>query len=152
MTAIPLNTATCTAVVLSQFDTGTKMLLMKRAKEGYWCQLAGNIEQNETACQAIVREVSEEISCQVKTLYSADFIVQFYEPELNRMMMSPAFVVFMESDVPIILNEEHTDYRWCTLDEAKALLPFPNQRTLFDHVWKNFVEQTPSEFMKVALD
>ncbi|ETJ95142.1 mutT/nudix family protein [Vibrio parahaemolyticus EKP-008] len=39
-----------------------------------------------------------------------------------------------------MLNEEHTEYRWCSLEEAKQLTPFANQHHLYDHVWQYYVD------------
>ncbi|EJE8673945.1 NUDIX domain-containing protein [Vibrio parahaemolyticus] len=38
------------------------------------------------------------------------------------------------------LKEEHTEYRWCSLEEAKQLTPFANQHHLYDHVWQYYVD------------
>ena len=49
------------------------------------------------------------------------------------------------------LNHEHTEYRWCSLAEAKTLAGFPGQQTLYDHLWHYFVENSPSALMRVAM-
>lgn len=148
---IPINTGIVSAVVLSQFDNTTKMLLLKRAKEGYWCHIAGKIEPEEAGWQAIVRECLEETHIKVSELYNGEYQEQFYEPAKNQLVIIPCFAIYCPENQAVTLNWEHTEYRWCTLDEAKALVPFPNQRALYDHIWSVFVDNKPSEFMRIIL-
>ena len=44
---------------------------------------------------------------------------------------------------PPVLNPEHTEYRRCSLDEAVALAPWPNQHRLFRQVWDCFGAREP---------
>lgn len=147
---IPINTSVVSGVALSRFGTETKMLLLKRSKEGYWCHVAGKIETGETGWQAIIREFDEETQIQVTRLYSCDYLEQFYEPHQNQILIIPTFVVICEPQQTVTLNPEHTDYRWCGLEEAKQLVPFPNQRSLYEHVWQHFVIRQPSPHMRVT--
>lgn len=148
MTQVPLNTPVA-GIALANIDGVEKTLLLKRAGEGYWCHVAGKVESGETAWQAMIREFREETGVEVKELYSADYIAQFYEVAHNCIRIVPVFVIILPASVGIRLNREHTDYQWCTLKEAKALTPFPNQWAVYDHVWLNFVEQVPSELLRV---
>jgi dATP pyrophosphohydrolase len=53
---IPLNTSIVSGVALSKIDGEVKILLMKRVKGGFWCHVAGSIEEDETGIDAIIRE------------------------------------------------------------------------------------------------
>ena len=55
--------------------------------------------------------------------------------------MIPAFVGFCAENQSVLLNHEHTEYRWCSLAEAPTLAVFSNQRKLYDFIWENFVLQ-----------
>ncbi|MFA0035911.1 NUDIX domain-containing protein [Vibrio sp. 10N.261.52.A1] len=136
---IPLNTSIVAGVALSEIDGQTKMLLMKRVKGGYWCHVAGSIEAGETGWKAIVREFEEETKIEAKELYNAQFLEQFYEANVNVIQLIPIFAVLCPPDQAVELNHEHTEYRWCSLEEAKALAPFPNQHAVYDHIWAYFV-------------
>lgn len=148
---IPIETQVVSGVALACVDGQTKMALLKRSEEGFWCHVAGKIEAGETAWQAIIREFFEETQIVVRKLYSAEYLEQFYVASANRIDVVPAFVVFCPPEQEIILNSEHTEYRWCTLDEAKALVPYPNQKALYEHIWNYFVLQAPSVLMKVDI-
>ncbi|MGY0216179.1 NUDIX hydrolase [Endozoicomonadaceae bacterium StTr2] len=148
---IQVNTSVVSGVALSEIDGELKILLMKRAKEGFWCHVAGKIEGEEAGWQAIIREFAEETGIKVTQLYNAEYSEQFYEPEKDRFMIIPSFVVWCEPDQVVTLNPEHTEYRWCTLQQALELVPFPNQEKYYQHIWQYFVDKAPSDFMQIKL-
>jgi dihydroneopterin triphosphate diphosphatase len=147
---IPIRSIIVSCVLLCKIEGEFKLLLMKRVKGDFWCHVAGKIQAGETAIQAICREISEETQIQVEHLFSADYLEQFYEAQLNVIEMIPAFVGYCMPDQNVILNHEHTAYQWCNLDEAQKLAVFTNQRKLYDFVWENFVVNSPSQLLKVS--
>lgn len=146
---IPIRSIAVSAVLLSEIDGELKILLMKRAKEGFWCHVVGKVEANETASQAVLREIGEETSVQVHQLFSADYLEQFYEASQNVIEMIPAFVGFCDKNQAVVLNDEHIDYKWCSLTEAKALAVFSNQEKLYDFVWEHFVIHKPKVLLEI---
>lgn len=123
---IPLSSSVVSGVALSKIDGEIKMLLMKRVKGGFWCHVAGSIEQGETGIDAIVREFKEETQIDALNLYNAQYLEQFYEASVNVIQLIPVFVVMCSPEQTVVLNEEHTEYKWCSLEEALELAPFPN--------------------------
>ncbi|MUK66463.1 NUDIX hydrolase [Aliivibrio fischeri] len=146
---IPLSSSVVSGVALSKIDGEVKMLLMKRVKGGFWCHVAGSIEQGETGIDAIVREFKEETRIDVLNLYNAQYLEQFYEASVNVIQLIPVFVVMCPPQQEVVLNEEHTEYKWCSLEEALELAPFPNQHAVFKHVWSYFVEKPVNTFYRV---
>ena len=146
---IPICSNVVSGVAISIVSGEAKMALMKRSMEGFWCHIAGKVEVGEAGWQAIVREFFEETKIVVEELYSGDYIEQFYVAKENRIDMIPVFVVYCPPDQKIVLNHEHTEYKWCSLDEAKSLVPYPNQKALYEHVWNNFVVGKPSSYMRI---
>jgi len=146
---IPIRSIVVSAVLLSEIEGELKILLMKRVKGNFWCHVAGKVEEGETASQAILREIKEETAIQPQRLFSGDYIEQFYEPSLNVIEMIPVFVGFCTENQAVLLNHEHTEYRWCSLSEAKTLAVFSNQRRLYDFVWDNFAVQSPLELLRI---
>jgi len=151
MNNIPINSSVAAMVVLSEREGEMRILLMKRAKEGFWCHVAGSIEAGETAWQTALRELQEETGLRAETLYTAEHLEQFYEAGRNVITIVPAFLCFVDSDAEVQLNDEHLDYRWCTLEEALELTGFPNQHSLYQHVWRYFVEREPNPRMRIDL-
>lgn len=148
---IPIRCKTVSGVALSTIDGETKLLVMKRVMGGFWCHVAGTVEAGETGWQTIIREFGEETGIRVCELYTAHYLEQFYESVSNTVEVVPVFVVYCPPNQVVTLNHEHTEYRWCTLAEAKALVSFPGQQALYDHLWHYFVENSPSALMRVAM-
>ena len=146
---IPIRSVVVSAVLLSKIEGELKILLMKRVKGNFWCHVAGKVEANETASQAILREVLEETGIQPQQLFNADFIEQFYEPSLNVIEMIPVFIGYCEQNQGVELNHEHTEYQWCNIQEAKTLAVFSNQRKLYDFIWENFVLNEPTPLLEI---
>ncbi|GEM81563.1 NUDIX hydrolase [Vibrio superstes] len=146
---IPVNTAIVSGVALSKIDGEMKLLLMKRVKGDFWCHVAGSIENDETAVEAIIREFDEETQIQVTELYNAQFLEQFFEATVNVIELIPVFVVLCSENQEVELNEEHTEYRWCSLSEALELAPFPNQHAVYKHVWSYFVDKPVNSLYRV---
>ncbi len=144
MASVPVNASFAALVVLAEFGYEYKMLLLKRATEKYWCHVAGHIENGETAWQTVVRELKEETSIEAEVIYSASYIDRFYDDVLNRINLVPVFVTYVDRSVAIRLDHEHTDYKWCDLEEAKALVDFPNMKTLYEFIWQYFVLNRPA--------
>ena len=148
---IPVRCKAVSGVALSTVDGETRMLLMNRVKGGFWCHVAGTVEAGETGWQTIIREFGEETGVAVSELYNGQYLEQFYEASLNTVEVVPVFVVYCPPNQAVTLNGEHTEYRWCTLDEAKALASFPGQKALYDHIWHYFVDNPPSPLMRVDI-
>lgn len=146
---IPIRCKTVSGVALSTIDGETKLLVMKRVKGGFWCHVAGTVEAGETGWQTIVREFGEETGIKVAELYNGQYLEQFYDATTNTLMVVPVFVIYCPPNQTVTLNDEHTEYRWCSLTEAKGLVSFPGQQALYDHVWRHFVQGHPSALMRI---
>jgi dihydroneopterin triphosphate diphosphatase len=130
-------------------------LIMRRATDylrGQWCQVAGAVEPDETAWQAALRELREETGLEPLSLYSADRFEQFYRPDWDALVFVPLFVAFLSPDAEVLLNREHSEYRWCSRDEALSLLPFFNQRANISHVHAEFVDRPPNELLRITTE
>ena len=69
---IPIQATHVSSVVISEFDGIKKMLLLERVKGGYWCHVAGGVEEGETGWQTIVRELKEETQIEDVELHRSD--------------------------------------------------------------------------------
>lgn len=152
---IPLSPEAASCVVLRQIEKGrAQLLLLKRSEQdgGYWSHVGGGVEQGETAVQTIVRELKEETGLVPERLYNAEFVEQFYQVEQNRILIMPAFVVFVGGEQTVVLNEEHTAHVWCSLSEAVERVPFHGQRQLYQHVWRLFVDASAPSWLRIPCD
>ena len=74
MADIPIRSFAVSVVVIRENPVGYQVLLLRRNHTlvGEWCQIAGGIEDGETAWQTALREVREETGLVCQHLYSGD--------------------------------------------------------------------------------
>lgn len=94
----------------------TQILLARHVGDEEFKLFAGYIKKGESAEKAIPRELNEETSLRaIKWRYHAS---RYHEAK-NLLMLN--FIVTAENG-DIKLNDEIAETRWCTPEEAKALI------------------------------
>ncbi len=153
MTEIPIRAYGTAAVLIKRGTTDDLFLLLKRtyAPAGAWTYVTGKIEPGETAAQAAIRETAEETGLAIEALYSADLCEQFYETDNDAIWIAPVFVGFVSEDAEVTLNDEHSEYRWCTVEECVALLTFPGTRRIVETIHQDFLIDSPCPYLKIEL-
>ena len=151
MPQIPIKAFISSLFAVRKSENRHEVLLLKRTQSlaGEWCQIAGKIEPEETAWQAALRELAEETGLKPGTLYSADTCEQFYEPAQDRITIAPVFVAFVDCAAEVILNHEHSDYRWVSFDEAVEMVAFGGQRRVLRWIEDEFVHRRPSKHLLI---
>ncbi|MFN8579213.1 MAG: NUDIX domain-containing protein [Candidatus Sericytochromatia bacterium] len=147
----------CASVfIIKTFDNSNDILLLKRSDtetlSNEWCQVAGKIENNERAWETVLREIDEETSLNPNRLYSADICEQFYNIQDNCIEIIPVFVAFIDKKQEIVLNEEHSEYKWLSFNEAIELLPFIGQKNILAQIKKYFIDNEPNKNLEIKLD
>lgn len=114
---------------------GDRHLIMHRASDGHWNVVAGQVEEGETFAEAAVRELAEEASLAAPLLdlelrqdYAVEPAFQHLYARNEYTVTVAAFAVQAPDEWEPTLNHEHSEYRWCTFDEALALLYWPETR------------------------
>ena len=110
--------------------------------EGEWTLAGGGVEDDETAHQAMRREIAEELGVTLEEglerlpvgnrfIYSAEHKAQ---KALDHDGQDAAmFVVRLPNDAPLALQaEELADARWFTASDALAAFPVAKQREVFE--------------------
>lgn len=145
MAEIPIRCFAVSVVLLRKVGVGCEVLLLRRNHTliGEWCQIAGGIEDGEKAWEAALREVSEETGLSCDRLYSADICEQFYEADRNAISMLPVFVGFVDAEAAVVINDEHSEFRWLPFETALGMVPFAGQRHVLKHVHAEFVQREP---------
>ncbi|GFN33954.1 NUDIX domain-containing protein [Paenibacillus xylaniclasticus] len=62
--------------------------------------------------------INEETGITEVDLYNSNRLDQFYSSADNYIYMAPVFVGYVEDGQDVVLNHEHSEYRWMTFDEA----------------------------------
>jgi len=104
-------------------------LLLKRNKDkgGFWTAVNGTLEQDESIEECRVRELFEETQIK-KVLNWSHQIYKFNFEYRERIMTVLVFSAQVDKDQEIIINEEHTEYKWLNFTEALELLKFDDDK------------------------
>lgn len=109
-----------------------EFLAIKRApKDVYpnlWQPVTGSIEQGEKAFQAAIREVKEETNIDVERLWVVPIINSYYSKVYDRINLITVFAALASEQSEVIISEEHTDFKWVTLNEAEEIYSWLGQR------------------------
>jgi dATP pyrophosphohydrolase len=149
---IPIRTSVVCAYIFKREANKAKFLILKRKCQymyGLWQQVAGKIEQGETAIQAILREIKEETGLVPKTFYSADIVESFYEDTHDCIHMVPVFVAVVDTKSKVVLSDEHNHYKWVSAAQAKKMVSFYQQKTSIGIVEKEFARKKPPEQLRI---
>jgi len=151
MVEIPIRSFLASLVAVRKTETRYEVLLLKRTQTliGEWCQVAGSIEEGETAWQTALRELDEETGLQPRALYSADTCEQFYEADRDAITIAPVFVAFIDSSATVTLNHEHSAYQWVSFEEAIEMVAFGGQRRVLRWIEEEFIKRTPSKHLLI---
>jgi len=124
-------------IVFKIIDKEILFLLLKRTEPrgGFWQPITGGVHEGEGLIQAANRELQEEtgISQYLRIIDK----VHYFEFELKDYgrLKEYVFGVEVASDVNVNLSPEHTDMKWCSLDEAMSLLKYESNKTGFKKLY-----------------
>ena len=148
MTEIVVRVIDCHAFRL--VDNEPIYLLLKRSPEQMypriWQCVTGKIEAGEKPHETALRELKEETGLTPFKMWTVDQVNHFFEAEQNRMYLIPVFGVEVESEM-VILSPEHTEYKWCHVNQGVDLLLWNQQKQGL----KTFHKMITEESKKMSL-
>jgi 8-oxo-dGTP pyrophosphatase MutT (NUDIX family) len=113
----------CDEVLISIRRVGLFLVLHRSPwKKGYWHLAGGGVEDDESDADAAARELLEETGLEAPSLDDVGDDLGYDGVRVH------GFATDAPPDWEPVLNDEHDDYRWCALDDALALLKWPEPR------------------------
>ena len=135
--------AKCQAYMFPQFPIAVSMVVTNRAQDKIllakpiededFILFAGYIKKGENAEKTIPREIKEELGLDV---VKAKYMSSRYHAKKDVLMLN--FIVVVDENQPIKLNEEIAEARWCTPEDGMALI---RKGTTAEHFLSNAVKE-----------
>lgn len=117
--------------------------VFKRSDTNYWQFIAGGVDGVESPLQAAIRESSEEAGITKANFIALDSTCSMPANIFKDWKQWPkgTYVVKEYSFAAEVINEniilsgEHSEYKWCSYDEACSLLKWDSNKTA---LWELF--------------
>ena len=117
-------------VIVYRWAPTLQYLVLKRSEQdgGWWQPVTGHIEPGEDELDALKRELSEEIG--ITKLQFISQPIRSYEYEMpDGVGHDNVYMVEVGAKEAVRLRpEEHSEYKWTTLDEALGLLKYDGNK------------------------
>lgn len=109
-------------------------LIFKRSKNvqysGQWRMVGGKVEDDETAWEAGLRELQEESGARPKLYWNIPSVNHFYNKRLDKVELIPAFAAELSPSQNIVLNREHSEFKWIEISQINTFIAWPEQQRL----------------------
>jgi 8-oxo-dGTP pyrophosphatase MutT (NUDIX family) len=135
------------AILYKRIDGKIQYLILKTIPlknyemRQFWQPITGGLEEGETKMEALKREIREETG--IKNIMKIIEDVHYYEPrdlslieyfkkygQTCKHLKAYAFGVEVSSDDEVVLDgKEHSEFKWCSFQEALKLL----KGSFYDH-------------------
>jgi len=142
-------------VVVFRRKNVPEFLVLHRAENetiypGLWQIVSGQIEADEKAHEAALREVREEIGIRPKRLFNTPLTNTFYFYTNDTVNLSPVFAAEVDDGIEVKLSAEHQELRWLKKDDAISLLVWPGQKEAVRIVSDFILSENPSrKFLEI---
>ncbi len=120
-------------IVFRKINAEIQYLLLKRQKQGFWQPVTGGVEEGEKRIEALKREVSEETGIKnvVRIIENVryDEFWDFFKREARQHLIKEyVFGIEISPSEKIVIDWEHSEYRWCGFEEALKLLKWKENK------------------------
>lgn len=137
-TNIEIESPGVNVAVLKEDDDGWRFLLLKRSEQesyaGTWGFVTGGKQGDETVAQVVVRELAEETGLTPIKIWATEYLVQFYEPEYDKIWILPLIVAVVPSDSKVKLSGENCEFEWFRAPRAKRRVNWKNLMQAIENI------------------
>lgn len=119
-------------IVFAREPNALSFLLLKRTLKdgGFWQPITGTLEMDESIRQCMLRELQEETGIG-KVFNISEEIHRFSWQKKDYTVVEMVYGVEVTDRKVTLSPEEHSEYRWCSFDEAMMLLEKENNKNAF---------------------
>jgi len=122
-------------VVVRQGVTELEVVLVHRPHHDDWSLPKGKQDGNETNSETALREVFEEVGL-VCELGAELTPVKYVEPNRRRDKIVHYWIMCpLNADEAVVDGDECDELRWCTVEQALALLTYQSERDVVRQAW-----------------
>lgn len=101
-----------------------------------WRMIGGKVKEGEKYYEAALREIKEETGLKPITFWTIPSVNQFYEADSDQVHSIPAFAAELNYEAEIILDDEHSEYKWMNIEGILPYIKWPEQRRLMNMVYE----------------
>ena len=122
-------------LVLRPADAGVQCLVLRRSgigrSPGSWEMVHGHADPGESPWDAAVRELREETGLDPVRMYNLSRVESFYLHKSDTVTLVAMFAALVER-AEVVLSEEHDDFAWLPVEEAKQRFSWPREVRCLD--------------------
>ncbi len=130
--------------ILSFITDGKKFLALRNSpyeqeKHGgdFWFTVTGAMENSESREEAVKREIKEETGLDVKKTFDMNWSSRYrwFDEDCEEHN----FLSLVKHTDKIILNEEHTEFKWLSLDNFIGLIKWDDDKEVLKQNLQKFL-------------
>lgn len=123
-----------------------EFLLLKRSSNkiyaNQWRMIGGKVKSGESSWKAALRELKEETGITPQKFWTLPSVNQFYEAKTDTIHFIPAFAAELPAEDEIILDDEHSAFKWVNIEGIEPYISWPEQRRLMKLAYDILTDQT----------
>lgn len=149
--AMELRTDPLDLWAFSRGPDGVRYLLLHTSQEkadrffggGRFWQIPAALVQKQESVVTASQRCLAELGLTAKSLWAVEHVYPIYNRRFDCMMLIPVFAAEVDAHANITLDWEHSEARWCKVDECKQRLSFRGLLEGLDWT-RRYITESPS--------